>query len=124
MLIVEDDPALLEAMSEILLLAGHDVRSANNGEKGLKLLGEKEYELLLVDVLMPGMTGIEVAQTVRKNEVWNGIPILFASASTTLEHEGKIFSMDKTSFLRKPFSAESLVEAVAKALKEDEKKDE
>lgn len=116
-LIVEDDLPLLEAMCDILELAGHEVRTAESGEVAFEVLKEWLPDVIVADVIMPpGISGIEVADAVRAHPKWKHIPIVFASASTTLQHEGRILEFERSEFLRKPFSADDLQACVQRML--------
>jgi CheY-like chemotaxis protein len=59
--IVDDDPDSLEALAEVIRIAGHEVRSAYNGEEGLRRLAERQPDLILLDVQMPVLSGPEMA---------------------------------------------------------------
>lgn len=116
-LIVEDDLPLLEAMHDILELADHEVKLASSGEAAFDVIKEWTPDLIVADVIMPpGISGIDLADAVRAHPKWKHIPILFASASTTLEHEGRILEIERSEFLRKPFSADVLQEFVRRML--------
>lgn len=116
-LIVEDDLPLLEAMSDILELAEHDVRTAHSAEAAFGILKDWLPDVIVADVIMPpGINGIELADAVRAHPKWKHIPIVFASASTTLQHEGRILEIERSEFLRKPFSAQDLQAYVQRML--------
>jgi CheY-like chemotaxis protein len=116
LLIVEDDPALRVAMLELLSMQGHQVRSADSGLAALPIIEAGRPELIVSDLLMPGMTGTELLTAVRDRPDWNGIPFLFVSASTTEEIERELDSMHRVSFLRKPFEIDTLYDTVSLAL--------
>lgn len=116
LLVVEDDPALRVAMLELLSMQGHQVRSADSGLAALPLIEGSQPELIISDVLMPGMTGTELLEAVRDRPEWNGIPFIFVSASSTAEIENQLDAMHRVSFLRKPFEIDTLFDAVSVAL--------
>jgi len=66
-LIVEDEAALLDIYSEILIGAGHQIEKALNGREALAQLGKEKFDLVLLDLMMPEVDGIEVLKTVREN---------------------------------------------------------
>ena len=90
LLIVEDDPALRVALLDLLSMQGHQVRSADSGLAALPIIEAGRPELIVSDLLMPGMTGTELLEAVRDRPDWNGIPFLFVSASTTEEIERQL----------------------------------
>jgi len=75
-LIVEDDNFVAEVYSTKLLEMGHEVTIAQNGEEGLNALKENEPDLILLDIIMPVMGGIEMLQELKKNEKWKNIPVI------------------------------------------------
>lgn len=122
LLIVDDDETLLGVMHEILSALDYDVQTADSGMAALDRLGaasagDELPDLIVADVVMPGMTGLQLLESVRANTNWAGIPFLFVSGSTTLAMEGQIAGLDNVHFLRKPFDTETLQEIVAAALR-------
>jgi CheY-like chemotaxis protein len=75
-LIVEDDNFVAEVYSTKLLEMGHEVTIAQNGEEGLKMIGESAPDLILLDIIMPVMGGIEMLEELKKKEEWKKIPII------------------------------------------------
>ncbi|TSA45761.1 response regulator [bacterium] len=75
-LIVEDDNFVAEVYSTKLLEMGHEVIIAQNGEEGLNALKENTPDLILLDIIMPVMGGIEMLQELKKNEEWKKIPVI------------------------------------------------
>ena len=69
-IIVEDDNFVAEVYSTKLLEMGHEVRIAQNGEEGLKMVGEEKPDLILLDIIMPVMGGIEMLSALREKEDW------------------------------------------------------
>jgi signal transduction histidine kinase/CheY-like chemotaxis protein len=120
LLLVDDDETMLEVMSEILAMVGYEVQAAKSGEAALAVLkGTDEASrpaLIVTDVVMPQMTGLQLLEEVRNHSEWAGIPFLFISASTTLAMEGQIAGLDNVAFLRKPFDSQRLQETVAGVL--------
>jgi CheY-like chemotaxis protein len=118
LLIVEDDPALRDGMLELLSIKGHQVRSADSGLAALPAIEARRPELIISDVIMPGLTGPQLLEAVRDRSEWHDIPFLFVSASTTAEIERQLDSTHRVSFLRKPFDIDTLFYAVLQALRD------
>lgn len=76
MLIVEDDNFVAEVYSTKLLEMGHEVQIAQNGEEGLALIEKSKPDLVLLDILMPVMGGIELLEELKKKVEWKNIPII------------------------------------------------
>ncbi len=89
-LIVEDDDVLREVMEILLTVDDFHVRSARNGTEALKLIGEHVPSVLVTDVLLPDMTGLEVIEQLRKREeTRNMAVIVHTSLDLSLEQQSK-----------------------------------
>ncbi len=111
-LIIDDEPAILELISESLTRKGYTVDVAENGEKGIEKISSNEYGLILTDMKMPGMSGKDVLKHSRTHKT-NGIPVVGMSGTPWL--------LDKTEFdavLPKPFSIKELLKVTVKFLNE------
>lgn len=84
-LIVEDEKALAEAMSLKLVKMGFEVSVAHSGEEGLKLLGAEKIDLILLDLLLPKMNGIEFLKNIRKDDKHKDIHVIILSAVSDTE---------------------------------------
>lgn len=118
-LIVEDDPNLLEGIRAILELDGYDVLSAENGMQALNLLRNTPVppDLIVSDIMMPMIDGLQLLQAVRKEPKWLAIPFIFLTAKSekTDMQRGKILGVDD--YLVKPFDGEELLIAVESRLR-------
>lgn len=76
MLIVEDDSFVAEVYSTKLLEMGHEVQIAQNGKEGLALVGKEKPDLILLDILMPVMGGIEMLEALKGKPEWKNIPVI------------------------------------------------
>lgn len=81
-LVIDDDPGYQAAIRRLLVLEGHEVRVAGGGEEGLALLEEEPADLVVVDLLMPGIDGIRTVQAVRAR--MPGVGILVATGAREL----------------------------------------
>lgn len=116
LLIVDDDLALLEAMGEILTTYGHQVRVVTSGEAALDAIEVAPPDLIVTDVVMPGMSGLELWEAVRHHPDWENIPFVFISAVASPQTCKQIAELGSEVFLGKPFDAEMLQNAVAAGL--------
>jgi CheY-like chemotaxis protein len=89
-LIVEDDNFVAEVYSTKLLEMGHEVKIAQNGEEGLGLVEKEKPDLILLDIIMPVMGGIEMLEELKKKEEWKDIPVIL------LTNVGEKESIQKT----------------------------
>ncbi len=115
MLVVDDDPDILEALSEILEAEGFDIRRARNGREALDRLEPHPPRLILLDLMMPVMDGWEFAQNLRKREGGvSRIPIIVLSADRNVS--SKATEIGAVGHLAKPFELNDLLEMVRRAL--------
>ena len=101
LLFAEDDKQLLTAISRGLREAGHEVEQATTGGQALSLLQSSEYDAVILDVLLPGKSGIIVCKTVR--EAGNRIPILMLTALDAVDHRIAGLDAGADDYLTKPF---------------------
>ena len=110
-LVAEDDPAVREIIRRVLESAGYRVRCAADADAALRLSSEGPVELLVTDLVMPGMGGKQLAQELRAAQP--GLPVLFISAYF---EDGQSAMADGGDFLPKPFSREELLAQVRRTL--------
>ncbi len=114
-LVCEDDPINRKAIRTLLARSGHDVALAANGESALERLAESSFDLLLTDVEMPGIDGIELIRRVREREARDGgehLPIVAATAHVGEEHRHLLLEAGADGHLPKPFAFAALLEVV------------
>jgi two-component system, chemotaxis family, chemotaxis protein CheY len=114
-LVVDDDPDILEALSEILEAEGFEIRRARNGKEALERLEPDPPQLILLDLMMPVMDGWEFAQRMRQRPTFSGIPIIVLSADRNVG--SKALDIGAVGHLAKPFELNDLLEMVRRALK-------
>lgn len=111
-LIVDDTPNNLSVLRQILTEQGHRVRPALSGEIALKTIQADLPDLILLDILMPGMDGYEVCGRIKKDEQTRDIPIIFISALNELEDKMRAFSEGGVDYISKPFHTEEVLARV------------
>jgi DNA-binding response OmpR family regulator len=85
-LVVDDDILVLEALQELLVSSGYEVRVATRGQEALEILDQEHFDLLILDVVMPKMTGIDVCRAVRKRgDDMSKVKIILLTAKTELK---------------------------------------
>lgn len=120
-LIIEDDKTLLESLSEVLVEEGFEIFTACRGDAGLDLLKSVVPDLIICDVMMPGMDGYEVLEEISKNETLAPIPFIFLTARNERNDQRKAMEMGADDFLNKPFSLDELLSTIDIRLKKREK---
>jgi putative two-component system response regulator len=112
LLVVEDDPAMLIALRDILENAGYVILTAENGQDALNILANSKPELILSDIAMPVMDGFELLEAVRERPTGATIPFIFLTARGTREDifTGKSLGVDD--YITKPVTSKELLSAV------------
>ncbi len=111
-LIVDDTPANLTILTHLLTKRGHIARSALNGPTALNAVQELLPDLILLDIMMPGMDGYEVCQQLKLNKSTRDIPIIFISASSKVLDKMKAFGVGGVDYVTKPFHGEEVMARV------------
>ena len=107
-LAVDDDRLVLTTMVMLLEIMGHEPIEASSGEQALKILQGTEVDLVITDYAMPGMSGAELVEAIRRQ--WPGLPVIVASGYTDTS-AGSL----PAGRLCKPYGREELAEAICKA---------
>ncbi len=114
-LIVDDSPESIATLAE--LLSEYNTKVATNGEKALTILrAEIPIDLLLLDVMMPGMDGFELARIVKADPHRSGTPIIFITAKTDVQSFIQGFDLGADEYITKPFESESVLRYVRQRL--------
>lgn len=113
-LVIDDDAMNLKMAEFILSKKMYRVLKAVSGQEGLDLLGKEEVDLVLLDIEMPGMSGIEVMERIRQDEVFCRTKVIALTASSDEEKQKRMQELGVLGQVKKPFMpAELLAEAEA-----------
>ncbi len=113
-LIIDDDVRMLRMMQRILELEGYRVRTASGGEAALDVFDEENPDLVLLDIIMPGMDGYAVCQNIRE---FSQVPIIMVTARGNNEEKVTGLDTGADDYITKPFSANELVARVRAVLR-------
>ncbi len=120
-LVVDDDPVIRMYLKTVLLQEGYDVETADDGEAALQLYQSLAPDLLILDVMMPKMTGIDVCESIKKQDGATSTPILMLTAKDDVESIEQSFSVGATDFIIKPVNLPIFKQRVRHALIERDK---
>ncbi len=111
-LVVDDESTIRDSIADVLRLSGLHVVVASSGEDALQVLARLEPDLIVADIMMPGMNGYQLYQRIRRTPEWVRIPFIFLTAKGTPEdvRYGKELGADD--YLMKPIEPEDLIAAV------------
>ncbi len=112
-LLVDDEEEFVSALSERLMLRGIEVKSALNGEEALARLVEKEFEVVILDVMMPGLGGLEVLRQIKSTHPNTQVILLTGHGATREGIEG--MRLGAFDYLIKPVDIEEMLEKMKEA---------
>ena len=115
-LVADDDPDLVALMARRLAKAGYDLLTARDGAEAAQLAAEHIPDVAVLDVMMPKLTGIEVAQGLKADPATNHIGVVLVSAGFHDAVAGEGVFVDADDFVRKPFGPKDLPMAVGAVL--------
>jgi DNA-binding NtrC family response regulator len=113
-LIVDDDKDLRFNLSSILKEEGHEVIAASDGKQALKVIAKSAPDLVLLDIKLPGMDGVELLQEIKRK--WNNLPIIMLTATSDVKSAVKAMKLGAYDYITKPFDDEELILIIKKAL--------
>jgi len=119
-LVVDDTPANIQALAAILKERGYQISVATNGQQALDALSRVQPDLILLDVMMPGLDGFETCRRLKAAEQWRQIPVIFLTAKTDTADIVQGFELGAVDYVAKPFNAHELLARVNTHLTIDE----
>ena len=117
-LIVDDEPSIRRVLAAHLKRAGYEVDTAADGEKATHLLEEESFHLVVTDLKMPGMGGMELLAWVRRNHP--GLPVIVITAHGTVDTAVESLKLGAHDYVTKPFDRDELQLVISKALRSEE----
>lgn len=114
-LLVDDDRNLGELLASLLESRGYDADLAITGESGFEMFNKNTYDFCVLDVVMPGMDGFELAKEIR--QIDKNVPILFLSAKSLKKDKLTAFSLGADDYVTKPFTMDELIARIEAILR-------
>jgi len=111
-LVVDDQPSNLRIISALLSRHGYTVHTAESGEEALEALERQSADLLLLDMMMPGMDGFQLLEEVRRHPDWSSLPVVFLTAAHDRDLLLRAFDSGAVDYVTKPFMPEELLARV------------
>lgn len=108
-LIVDDEQDLLDLLSYNLSKDGHEITTATNGIRAIRVLEKELPAAIVLDLMMPHMDGLQLLREVRARTEWNRVPVLMLTARGAVEDRIKGLEMGADDYLSKPFSPKELI---------------
>jgi DNA-binding response OmpR family regulator len=113
-LIIEDEKMIIVSTQMVLEAAGFRVESATNGEDGIAKARSLKPDLILLDIMMPGIDGWETLTRLKRDQDTTGIPVIIFTAREHARGHQKSAEMGAADYFRKPFEPDELIELVEK----------
>ncbi len=113
-LIADDDKDLLDTLKDAFIVFGYQVTTAENGQQAVDFFNNEIYDLVLLDVEMPFLSGMEAARRMKHHRP--EVPIILMTAYSHLYKPAEVLSLDIEAFLRKPINIQELLQIVEKIL--------
>ena len=111
-LMVDDSKTALTLQRMMLANTGYHILAASDGKRGVELAIEHQPDLILMDVVMPEMTGFEAVRCIRKQPTLHGTPIIMVTTRGESVNVAEGFSAGCTAYITKPFNANELLEKI------------
>jgi OmpR-family two-component system manganese-sensing response regulator len=105
-LIVEDDVSLAMMMVHVLSRAGCDVQVASTGEKGLELSTESKFDLITLDIDLPGISGLEICRELKQRHISHQTPVVFITGRPSEQDVKRGLELGAVDYIPKPFGVE------------------
>jgi CheY-like chemotaxis protein len=118
-LVIDDDPLVLKTIRKLLQKEGHFVETAKSAQEGVKKIEVEDFHLIICDVRMPQMNGIEFTERIKesqKNKNKAEIPTILITGYASEETPIKAKELEVKDYILKPFDIDKLIEAVKKNL--------
>lgn len=115
-LLIEDEAALRETLEEILVINDFEVIACESGEDGLEVIKTWIPDLIICDIMMPGMSGFEVIKKIQANDKLKDIPFIFLSALASEEDRNRGIEAGANGYITKPFKSAVLIAAITQLI--------
>ena len=116
-LIVEDEPNIVESLSFILGRAGFEVDTISDGAEALDRLRRQSFSALVLDIMLPGMNGLDVLKAIRSDNALSSLPVMVLTAKGQASDRRAAEAIGADAFVTKPFSNAEVVERVSRLAK-------
>jgi two-component system cell cycle response regulator DivK len=111
-LVIEDNPKNMKLVRDVLQFSGYEVIEATSGEDGVRLARQHEPDLILMDLQLPGIDGMEALRQIRAGNGANPVPVLAVTASAMDEDRDRAYAAGFDGYVQKPISVRGLQQQV------------
>lgn len=118
-LIADDEPNIVISLEFLLEQAGYQVMVAHDGQEALDAIRRQAPDLVLLDVMLPRLSGFDVCQKIRENPDWQGMRVVMLTAKGREVEVSKGLALGADAYITKPFSTQELLAEIATQLGDD-----
>ena len=111
-MIVDDDPSIVVALEFLMEQNGYDVQVARSGEEAIESIPKFQPDLILLDIMLPGIDGYEVCEILRLKPEWRNIRVVFLTAKGSEEDIARGLVLGADAYIVKPFTNQKVVDTV------------
>ncbi len=111
-LVIEDNPKNMKLVRDVLQFSGYEVIEATSGEDGVRLAGQQEPALILMDLQLPGIDGMEALRQIRGGNGGGAVPVVAVTASAMDEDRDRAYAAGFDGYVQKPISVRGLQQQV------------
>ena len=119
-LIVDDEPNIVIPLQFLMEQNGYEALVARSGEEALEMISKEKPDLVLLDIMLPGVDGFEVCEIIRLNPEWRHTRVIFLTAKGRDVDIAKGMVLGADEYITKPFSNQQIIDSVKKLLEEPE----
>jgi DNA-binding response OmpR family regulator len=119
-LIVDDEPNIVIPLQFLMEQNGYSTLVAQSGEEALEMISKEKPDLVLLDIMLPGVDGFEVCEIIRLNPEWRNTRVIFLTAKGRDVDIAKGMVLGADEYITKPFSNQQIIDAVKKLLEKPE----
>ena len=116
-LVVDDELNIIKSLSDLLTANGYDVITAMDGKAGVELATKIKPDLILLDIMMPKLSGMELLKKMKSSEASAGIPIIIISAKSDMDTLSDAMWNYADKYITKPYDPKGVLEAIQSSLK-------
>ena len=119
-LVIDDDPELIEFMENLLKINGYEVIVSCHSKEGIQKAKREKPDLILLDFIMPGLSGLEVLRQIKLDPATKQIPVLMMSSVDALDIITNALKMGADDYIIKPFEHDKLIDTIEMTLERQE----
>ena len=116
-MIVDDSPSMSKVLEMVLLREDYNVVAYDNGSDAVKCAETDSPNLIIMDINMPGLSGIDAARKIKKNKKTNDIPIIMVSGSAQYEEVERALEAGADDYILKPYDIQQLLDIITEKIK-------